>query len=63
MTLDASAVRVGDLVALDVSLGLGSDEVYGRVAWQDWPSYGHALAGVRFEREIDLQGWYARLAQ
>jgi hypothetical protein len=60
--LAGTDLRIGDLVALDVSLGMGKDEVYGRVVWQDWPSFGHALAGVRFEREIELEEWYARLA-
>lgn len=55
-------VRVGDLVALDVFLGSAREEVYGRVMWQDWPTFGRAVAGVRFEREVDVEEWYARLA-
>ena len=61
--LGEAELRVGDLVALDVSLGAQRDAVYARVIWQDWVSFGHAVAGVRFEQEIDLEGWYSRLAQ
>ncbi len=52
---------VGDVVALEVQLGDSSDEVCGRVAWQDWQSFGHRVAGVRFTQEVDLQGWYDRV--
>ena len=60
--LGDAVLQIGDLVAIDVTLGAASEELYGRVVWRDWPTFGQTVAGVRFEREVDIEEWYAQLA-